>query len=650
MKNFSKYLDKVVEKALNEALEVKADKIVSEIQKRVETNEKLYGKQSKLDVAEPKGKIDSEDFRLLRKKKHMKEYTMGDDDLETVQPYGDFSTDSPKITPKGKKQVKNVGFDYEKKIGKEFNEERDEFDGRKSKVVGVYSNIKKQRMEENKKDYNDAFLKIGDEPWRNRQDRDYEGDFDFDYEEADIYDYDDLIDRYGANQKWFATDDSDIGEFRMKAGGGRKLFDRYREKHGEPFKLRTRIKNDNEDSDSVDKYFRSPAGFKYGEIVSGKMDEQGETDEGNKFSGELEKARNSGKKSFKVDGKTYPVEESKNNICPKCGMKNCKCNHKEEVSEKWKGDVEVKKTGQYSKMTISQIDDEIKKLKDKNQKKMDKGEKIPESDKTKMSQLYFAKRAKKDWPGKGKTKVAESKNDTYTLTEDEMINLIEMLVREQKTNIDKKKSTAETDLNKVEKTNKKINDSHIQKVVDKMKTYLKDASKGNFSLNPENFPKGNGELGKMDKKAYVGSEAVEEYIENFAYPGMTNLVYDEIKPNDEWIEANIKGSSKTGNAQTDKDGNALGNVVPSKVGEKFAKNYEDNAYGAEQMTASYKRYPQPVDQAGESTEAGNLKSKKGAKKAQNILNQLESVDKEEKILIEEISKMKSLVDYNKKTQ
>lgn len=651
MKNFSKYLDKVVEKALNEALEVKADKIVSEIQKRVETNEKLYGKQSKLDVAEPKGKLDSEDFRLLRKKKHMKEYTMGDDDLETVEPYGDFSTDSPKITPKGKKQVKNVGFDYEKKIGKEFNEERDEFDGRKSKVVGVYSNIKKQRMEEVKKDYNDAFLKIGDEPWRNRQDRDYKGEFDFDYDEEDIYDYDDLVDRFGSEQKWFATDDSDREHFRMGGAEGRRLFDTYREKYNEPFKLRKRIKNvDDEDSSDVDKYFRTPGGFKYGEIVSGKMDEQGETDEGNKFSGELEKARNSGKKSFKVDGKTYPVEESKSKVCSICGMKNCKCNHKEEVSEKWKGDVEVKKTGQYSKMTISQINDEIKKLKEKNQKKMDKGEKVPESDKTKMSQLYFAKRAKKDWPGKGKTKVAESKNGSYTLTEDEMINLIEMLVREQKTNIDKKKSTAETDLNKVEKTNKEINDSHIQKVVDKMKTYLKDASKGNFSLNPENFPKGNGELGKMDKKAYVGSEAVEEYIENFAYPGMTNLVYDEIKPNDEWIEANIKGSSKTGNAQTDEDGNALGNVVPSEVGEKFAKNYEDNVYGAEQMTASYKRYPQPVDQAGEGTEKGTLKSKKGAQKAQNILNQLESVDKNEKVLMEEISKMKSLVGYNKKTQ
>jgi hypothetical protein len=90
MKNFSKYLDSVVEKALNEALESKADKIVSEIQKKMETTEKLHGKQSKLDVPEPKGKIDAGDFRLLRKKKNMKEYTMGDDDLEGVEGYRDF--------------------------------------------------------------------------------------------------------------------------------------------------------------------------------------------------------------------------------------------------------------------------------------------------------------------------------------------------------------------------------------------------------------------------------------------------------------------------------------------------------------------------------------------------------------------------------
>jgi len=263
-----------------------------------------------------------------------------------------------------------------------------------------------------------------------------------------------------------------------------------------------------------------------------------------------------------------------------------------------------------------------------------------------MSQLYFAKRAKKDWPGKGKAKVSES----FQPTEDEIVDLIEMLVKEQKTNIQKKKSTAQTDLNKVEKSNKEINDSHIDDVVKKMKTYLKDQSKGDYSMNPQNFPQGNGELGEMKKKAYVGSDAVEEYIEDFAYPGMTNLVYDEIKPNDEWIEANIKGSSKTGNATKDKDGNALGNVVPSELGEKMYKNFKDNVYGAEQMNASYKRYPQPVDQAGEETEDGSLALKKGAKKSQDLFKKLESVEKSEAVLKEEITKMKTLVQYNKKTQ
>ena len=66
MKNFSKYLDSVVEKALNEALESKADKIVSEIQKKMETTEKLHGKQHKLDKNK-NGRLDKQDFKMLRK-------------------------------------------------------------------------------------------------------------------------------------------------------------------------------------------------------------------------------------------------------------------------------------------------------------------------------------------------------------------------------------------------------------------------------------------------------------------------------------------------------------------------------------------------------------------------------------------------------
>ena len=60
-----------------------------------------------------------------------------------------------------------------------------------------------------------------------------------------------------------------------------------------------------------------------------------------------------------------------------------------------------------------------------------------------------------------------------------------------------------------------------------MKDYLKDGSKGDFSTNPKHFPKTNGEIEEMNKKAYKPSKDVEEYVDDYAYPGMTNLNYDE---------------------------------------------------------------------------------------------------------------------------
>jgi hypothetical protein len=88
-------------------------------------------------------------------------------------------------------------------------------------------------------DYDDMFLSIGDEPWFNRGDRKYEGDFDFEYDEEDIDSYDDLMSKYGKKQKWFAPERSDAREFGM-TGDGRRMFDMYREKYGQPFKLRKR--------------------------------------------------------------------------------------------------------------------------------------------------------------------------------------------------------------------------------------------------------------------------------------------------------------------------------------------------------------------------------------------------------------------------
>jgi hypothetical protein len=102
----------------------------------------------------------------------------------------------------------------------------------------------------------------------------------------------------------------------------------------------------------------------------------------------------------------------------------------------------------------------------------------------------------------------------------------------------------------------------------------------------------------------------------------------------------------------DKDGNALGNVVPSKTGEKFYNNFKDNLYGQEQQKASYKRQPQPVDQAGEHTEKGSLKSKRGKKTSQSILNKLEeSIETKKDVkLNEEFDRIQSLMGYNRKTQ
>ena len=216
--------------------------------------------------------------------------------------------------------------------------------------------------------------------------------------------------------------------------------------------------------------------------------------------------------------------------------------------------------------------------------------------------------------------------ESLQLTEDELVDLIEKIVKEQtevkETNASLKKSKTE-------------NDDYIKSVTKKMKEYLKDGSKGKYDMNPEQFPKGNGELAKMTKKAYTPSGAVEEYIENFGYsPGMENLQYDEIKPNDEWMEKTIEGSSMTGNGKG-------GNAIDTGLGKKINTKRKKNLYGVEK-NRSYNRVPQPVDNAGEV---------KGADKLNDMFKKLgESEEKKTKLINEDMEKIKHLLDYKKKTQ
>ena len=247
--------------------------------------------------------------------------------------------------------------------------------------------------------------------------------------------------------------------------------------------------------------------------------------------------------------------------------------------------------------------------------------------------------------------------DFLDLAESELVDMIEELVNEQKTKGNLKTTGKAKGLVQYDKVHTKDADTNRKALKDiekKMIAYVKDISKGEYTESPQDFPRGNGELAKMDKKAYIPSEYVDEYVDAFAYPGQTNLRYDEIKPNDEKIEMYLKGSSKTGNAQVDEEGNALGNVVPTKTGEKFYKNYEENIYGAEQADASYKRQTQPVEEAGEKTVKGGLK-KKGSKtssiqKADNILNNLgeSTISEKTNLLNEEMENMKKLIGYQYK--
>lgn len=369
------------------------------------------------------------------------------------------------------------------------------------------------------------------------------------------------------------------------------------------------------------------------EVEFEKEVEESETDEGNAFTGALAQAKKSGKSSFEVDGKKYDVKESE-----------------KEMNEKWKGDVEVKQTGEYSDMSIEELNAAIKKQKAKNDKTKDAGKKVSHADKTKMSQLYFAKRAKQGWKGKGKAKVTES----LIFTENELISLIEQMIKEEK-KFSVKEPKGYREYEKAHKADGKENEDYLKSVAKKMTDYLKKASdKGSkYEMKEtEKFPTENGGLEKGNRKKYTPSDAVDDYVDAFSYPGQTNLVYDEIKPNDKNIEKYLKGDSTTGNAQVDKDGKALGNVVPSEVGEKFFKNFQDNLYGQEQMDASYKRQPQPVDQAGEETERGTLKSKRGKKTSQSVLNKVEESvsDKSIQKLTEEFSRIQKLMGYNQKTQ
>jgi hypothetical protein len=235
----------------------------------------------------------------------------------------------------------------------------------------------------------------------------------------------------------------------------------------------------------------------------------------------------------------------------------------------------------------------------------------------------------------------ESTGQKFIFRENEIIEIIENIVLEEK----KKKKTKTNSSKNITKSSqsksKTENDKYIDSVVKKMKDYLKKGSKGSYEMNPKSFPKGNGEIEKMQKMAYVPSDTAQEYIDNFTAAGLENISYDEIHPNEDWVSANLVGSSKTGNNPE------WANAVETGVGEKRNKIRKNNLLGKVKRDA-YQKDDQPVriDRSGGDLgdTVDNLMKKYSGKK------KVTKESLEEKKILTDIDKMRKLIGYKEKTQ
>lgn len=614
MDKFSSHIDKIINKVLNEAAEKKAS----------EVSEKLHGKQDFIaKQAKPKDKITADDFKKLRSKKETKEQFEDEIDSDSGELEVDFDEfdpreksweeikahtgapdyseideemDPPYIDPKDGELDEFYFYDDESTPGdyegdEEEEEEAEELSAQEPTYVGRGLEDNKMKAAVKNKIFG-SFTDTND--WYDETDRDYKGEFDFDYDEEEFDEFEPFYEKHGKNTSWFAPGEE-----------GKKFFNMYKDRFG-PMIVR----------------------------VAKGLDEEAETEEGNAFTGALAKAKEDGEDTFEVDGETYNVREQKEKKCPKCGMKNCKCNHKKETKEsekKWIQKTDMKKGALHKKLDVPK-DEKIPQAKLKSLKKelMKKGEgdkKLSAGDSKLLKQVNMALTLKG---------LKENKN--IRLSETELIDLIEKIVTEQKKkgNIADKTPVGLEMTQKVLRQDKKENTSSLKDTAKKMSEYLKDGSKGKFEESPKHFPKGNGELAKMDKKAYVPDSDVEEYIEEFSYGGgMENLDYDEIKPNEEWMTNTIEGSSKTGNSPK------YGNAVETELGKKINAKRKKNMFSQEKKN-TYKKSDQPTSSSEKSSEQ---------KKSDKLFAKLESTeDNGHKLVMEQLDKMKHLFTYNRKTQ
>jgi hypothetical protein len=376
-----------------------------------------------------------------------------------------------------------------------------------------------------------------------------------------------------------------------------------------------------------------------------------ETEEGNAFTAALAKTKKGEK--FKVGDKTFTDNSDYNegelgegeSVCEQCGAEGAimegnmceQCSMKEGVYEEEDMDVmdfeddedeQNKEFCQYQKEKFGEDDERY-------QEKCSHMEKLARKP-INMNEKLVGGQKKLDKNNNNKIDAEDFKmmrKESITMTEGELINFIEKIIKEEKLKATAKHKGLAT-YEKAHTGSGKENDDYLKSVTKKMKEYLKDGSKGDYDTNPEIFPKGNGELAKMDKKAYIPSDAVKDYTDNLTAAGLENLDYDEIQPNEDWVTDNIEGSSRTGNNPE------WANTGKSDINKKRNEIREKN-YLAKIKRKAYNKAPQPIVQ--DNTDGDGAASK--------LMLKLESEnEKTTQKLNEEFDRMKQLLGYSKKTQ
>jgi hypothetical protein len=179
-----------------------------------------------------------------------------------------------------------------------------------------------------------------------------------------------------------------------------------------------------------------------------------------------------------------------------------------------------------------------------------------------------------------------SGKESAVFTENEVIDMIEQFVNEEKQKFKKGQTPAGYEAyEKAVKQSKKNNDDYINSVLKKIKDYTKPGSETTYEMNPEGFPQGNGEFKESEKKAYSTSEEGTDW--NYKYAGQMVPDFDPPFPDKKRFKKQIEGSAENANVQ------GWGNSVKTKANSKFAKIFDEDPLG-KAKDETYKRAEQPV--------------------------------------------------------